>query len=128
MKLKFALLLIFLLPTATFSEDGGSPIGYPSVGEALEALRANPEAKISTQGGWTVVEVKNDEEMTLWSFTPESSPAHPAAIKRTIVEKDGSIYIDMKVLCQAEKKECDLLIQQFEQLNDNIRKSVQAGS
>ena len=64
----------------------------------------------------------------MWSFTPESHPAHPAAIKREVIERDGMVYIDMNALCQAEKRECDALIEQFKEINGKIRESMQAGT
>ena len=103
--------------------SGQSSIGYPSVAAALAALRAKPDVRIATQGGWTIVDDRADK--SIWSFTPAGHPAHPAAVKRTIVEKNGGIYIDMKVLCQASKSECDKLVDEFKVLNEQARKSMQ---
>ena len=103
-------------------------IGYPSVAAALEALKARPDAHISVQQGWTIVDINNGKEKTLWSFTPSNHPAYPAAIKRDILEKDGTIFIDMKALCEAKKIDCDALINEFEKLNEKISKRMQNGS
>lgn len=94
MKYLLALLISFLMPgvgDAAEAEKNDS-IGYSSVSEALQALQARPDAKISVHQGWTIVDVNNGKDMTLWSFAPEDHPAHPAAIKRDILEKDGSVY------------------------------------
>jgi len=100
-----------------------SPIGYPTVAAALEALRARSDANVSVQGGWTIVNVGS--ERSIWSFTPPEHPAHPAAIKRTLVLRDGAAFIDMRALCQADKAACDKLIEEFNQLNARIRESMQ---
>jgi hypothetical protein len=68
-------------------------IGYPSVAAALGALRAKPNVRIATQGGWTIVDDRADK--SIWSFTPAGHPAYPAAVKRSFVEKDGAIYIEI---------------------------------
>ena len=57
-----------------------SDIGYESPAAALAALREDPDATISTQEGWTIVSVQGENELALWSFTPESQllpVAHP---------------------------------------------------
>ena len=97
-------------------------IGYPTVAAALEALRARSDVKITVQGGWTIVSDPNSN--TLWSFTPSGHPAHPAAVKRSTVQKDGSVFIEMSALCQAEKAACDKLIEEFQALNDKIREDM----
>jgi hypothetical protein len=100
-----------------------SDIGYPSVAAALEALRARPDVSISEQDGWTIV---NDApNNTVWSFTPPGHPAHPAAVKRVVVEKAGAIYIDMSALCGAEKRACDQLVEEFKALNQKTAQAVQ---
>jgi hypothetical protein len=100
-----------------------SAIGYPTVAAALDALRARGDIKISVQDGWTIV--NEPKTNTFWSFTPAGHPAHPAAIKRTIVEKDGAFFIAMSGLCQAQKAACDKLMAEFRELNDRIRESMQ---
>lgn len=104
------------------SATENSSIGYKTVELALQALKNKDDTKLSIQGGWTIVEDKEESNLVLWSFTPESHPAHPAAIKRKVLEKNQAIYIQMSALCQAKKAECDKLMKEFEQLNKNIMK------
>jgi hypothetical protein len=102
----------------------GRGIGYSTVAAALEALRARSDVDISVQDGWTIV---NDRSAgTLWSFTPPSHPAHPAAAKRVVVEKNGSVSIEMSGLCEAEKAACDKLMAEFREMNDKIRASIRS--
>jgi len=104
------------------SKDSG--IGYPSVNEALSALKQKEGVALRVERGWTVA--KDSKENTMWSFTPEGHPAHPAAVKRSFFEKDGGIYMTMNVLCQATKKECDKLVAEFQELNKRIKKNMQS--
>lgn len=64
----------------------------------------------------------------LWSFTPEGHAAHPAAVKRTVLEKDGAVFIDMKVLCFGTQAACDKLVEEFKQLNERIKESMHHGA
>ncbi len=102
--------------------DNPRGIGYSSVAAALEALKARNDVKVNVQGGWTII---NDPSTnSLWSFTPPDHPAHPAAVKRSTIEKNGSVFLDMQALCQADKTACDKLITEFENLNDKIREDM----
>jgi hypothetical protein len=111
------------LPAAgPLPEAGHRTIGYNSVQEALAALKAKPSAQIRQQQGWTIISDQETENVSaLWSFSPEGYPAYPAAVKRITYEKDGGVYIEMKVLCQAAKESCDALVRDFQALNDRIK-------
>jgi hypothetical protein len=95
-----------------------SDLGYPTVAAALEALQKKADVRISQQGGWTVIE--DHASLTLWSFAPERHPAHPAAVRRKIVEERGNIYVQMNVLCEAAKQACDALVADFDKLNQQM--------
>jgi hypothetical protein len=102
-------------------ESPNNEIGYPTVAEALEALRSRPDVRISQQGGWTII---SEPASTVWSFTPPEHPAHPSAVKRSIFLRDGSTYIDMKVRCEASKAACDKLVADFQLLNQRMAESM----
>ncbi len=104
-------------------ESKGSSIGYASVDAARKALTARSDVDIRTaEGGWTVIVVP--KENTVWTFAPESHPAHPAAVKRAPFEKDGVIYLGTNVLCQAKKAVCDALVRDFIALNERIEQAM----
>ncbi len=107
-------------------ESQDSSIGYPSVPEALAALRADKGISESERGGWLIFADKAHN--TIWSFTPTTHPAHPSAVRREAVEKDGSIYVQMSVLCQADKVACDQLVRDFQQLNEQMRQAIKSDS
>jgi hypothetical protein len=89
---------------------------------ALDAMKAKPGVEVSDQGGWTIV--TDPAANTLWSFTPASHPAHPAAVKRTFVSRDGTLYLEMGALCQASQVACDNLMDEFNKLNDRMSASM----
>jgi Protein of unknown function (DUF4019) len=105
-----------IISIAAAAQQPSSGIGYPSVAAALEALKARTNVEIRVEQGWTIVNDKAAGEF--WSFTPPGHPAHPAAVKRTLVEKDGKLTINMSVLCQASKAACDKLVADFRELNE----------
>lgn len=105
-----------------------STIGYATVKEALDSLKKKAGTDVSVQGGWTIVSDKENGNMVLWSFSPENHDAHPAVIKRTVLEQGGFVKIRMTALCQAKKAPCDKLIEEFNELNAQIGKQMRNGS
>ena len=103
-------------------EANASTIGYKTVADALAALEANPNVQISVQGGWTIA--SDEGTKTIWSFAPKNDPSYPSAVKRTMKEHDGRVFVDMNILCQTSKPACDQLVLQFRQLNDRMRESM----
>ena len=124
--LSLVLSLSFHSNLLTAGDD--SPIGYKTVEEAYTALENNPEAVLTEYEGWKIFNIKNNGLYTLWSFTPHVDPAHPSAVKRVIANKDNQILINMSALCEAEKPQCDYLIEQFKAINEGIKKKMVNGS
>jgi len=119
--------IVAVLSASALAEDGSS-IGYPTVAAALEAVKSDPNAHVETKGGWTIVATAENGNQVLWSFAPESDPAYPSAVKRTVVESGGKVAIDMKVLCQSTKAACDKLVEQFQQLNERVKQGIHRGA
>ena len=101
-------------------------IDFPDVRAALEALRADTEAKFDGQGGWIVVATVERGNPVAWSFTPEGHPAHPSVVKRTVVEKGGTGYVELATLCEARESDCVRLLEEFKQINERIAQSARA--
>jgi hypothetical protein len=124
-------LLLLLGTTGIYAqsvEPGSEPtqvnggVGYPTVQAALAALKAKPGVKLREQQGWIIASDKESEGVSAsWSFTPEGNPAHPAAVKRILYEKDRQIVMETKVLCEAKKDACDALVRDFEVLAKRIQ-------
>ena len=100
-----------------------SSISYSTVAEARTALLAKPGAQAQEQQGWLII--NDSPEFTLWSFTPLGHEAHPAVIKRIIMQQGDGVFIEMSALCEAKKAPCDRLVDEFVKLNDTIRQNLQ---
>ena len=122
--LSAAVILLAFVGAARSGDD--ADIGYASPDAALEALRKNPAAQFSVTDGWTTVSLSDGGSIVTWSFTPKSHPASPAAVKRTMSQKDGAWYLEMKILCGGTKAACDKLNADFTQLNERMKKYIAA--
>ncbi len=98
-------------------------IGYSSVAAARDALAADRTAQFSERRGWTIVASREHGHPVEWFFTPAGHPAHPAVVKRTVVDEGGMGYVDLAVLCHTEQEACDALLEEFRQM-PAPRKSV----
>ncbi len=98
-----------------------SLIGYKTVDAAYQALESDASAAVTHYEGWVIFNQKGDGQYVLWSFTPDEHPAHPAVIRRFIVKKDNELFIQMSALCEANKFDCDSLVEAFEKINETIR-------
>ena len=140
MKTVFALLGLLLLSPVVLAhgvsipssdptplpEADNSTIGYANVAEALKALRAKPDAKITEQQGWTIIQ-ENDsaqDTMTLWSFAPENDPAYPAVAQRIVYKQDGAWFMRRNVHCEASKSACDKFVRDFEDLDERLKQEI----
>jgi hypothetical protein len=129
MKSIFIVLVTLFFSTQLIAEDKEHDIdGYTTYEDAYNALKGNPQAQFLTKNGWTIVNIEEANDFTVWSFTPETHAAHPAVVKRKMVKKDDVIYIDMKGICDADKPECDKLFTKFEEMNNNITEKMQSGT
>jgi len=106
---------------ASASEKGS--IGYPTVVDALIAAQKGMDAESRMERGWTIVETRERGIPVHWFFTHKGHPAHPAAIKRTMNSKEGAWDIDMAVLCEGPKAECDKLTEEFRLINEKLEKA-----
>jgi hypothetical protein len=126
MRVLSALMFVAAFANIAVAQDAASKTAsdreYATVAIALEALRAKSGVKISDLSGWTVIEDRST--LSLWSFTPPSHPAHPAAIHRKVVQEGDNIFVKMQVLCEAPKPACDKVVADFEDLNQRMTKAL----
>lgn len=116
--------LLIVSCLATAQPAARSDIGYASVAAALQDLPTKPGVTVSVREGWTIVD--DAANSTLWSFAPVGHAAYPAVVKRTVMNRDGQTFLDMRALCQAKKAPCDALMAQFQQMNTEMQKSFAA--
>ena len=124
----FLLALLYLPVSVAQQVDEPSPIGYATIEEAYNALKADSSVGMKEYEGWTIFNQKGDGKYILWSFTPDDHPAHPSVIRREIVKKDDEILIRMDALCNSNQLDCDLLIDQFKKINERISQDWAKGS
>lgn len=118
--------LVLSLAVGVTTGHAQGTIGYPSVAAARQAVVAAPGATASQQAGWLIVEDKATR--SLWSFVPNDHEAYPAAVKRTVAQRDdGRAFIDMSILCEAPKPACDRLAESFKALNEQTIRSLGGG-
>lgn len=110
------LLLAVLALAAPLHADEGD-IGYPSVSAARAALADRQDVRMSLADGWLTIE--DPAQRTLWTFAPESDPAHPAAIKRSVIPQGDQLVIRMDIRCEGAIDACDALEQHFLGLNQS---------
>lgn len=114
---------------AAAAEENSAPsndrtrIGYKSPQAALATLRMKPRVTEREENDWIVLNDKDDN--TIWSITTDAHPAHPTAVKRAFVERDGGVYVEMGVLCGASKDVCDHVVMQFQEIDDKLRRSFE---
>ena len=116
----FLVALLYLPVSVAQQVTEPSPIGYATIEEAYNALKADSAVGMKEYEGWTIFNQKGDGKYILWSFTPDDHPAHPSAIRREIVKKGDQILIKMDALCYSNQLDCDLLIDQFKNINERI--------
>ncbi len=92
-------------------EAPSNGIGYSDVGAALADLRANQEAEEGDVDGWTwFILAEAQGQLVLWAFAPFAHPAYPAAVKRTLAERDRAFVMETRTLCQAPLDACDAML------------------
>jgi DNA-binding IclR family transcriptional regulator len=45
-------------------------------------------------------------------------------VRREVVNRDGEVFITMAVPCHSSRFDCDQLIEQFEQINQNLKRKL----
>lgn len=128
MKIRILTFLTLMFVLVPFSNADGD-LGYQgknndglSPEDLLSQLKSDGETLIRMERDWTVA--TSNKLRVIWSFPPEQHPAYPSFVKREVIEKDGSVYMETSVRCGAEKIECDKLVKDFIELNSHIKNAV----
>lgn len=103
-------------------ESPGTDIGYASPQAALAALRDAPGVRMHEENGWIVI--ADQANNAIWSIASATNRAYPTAVKRSFVERDGGVVLDMKVSCGATKDVCDQVVRSFQELTARIQQQV----
>jgi hypothetical protein len=125
-RLIFGLALAPALVAATAAlAQSTDAIPYPTVAAALEGLRTKGGVNVRNEGGFTVIE--DARTMAIWTFTAAGHAAHPAVVRRGVVQRGTDIFVDMQVKCEAAKPACDKLTAEFQALTEQMRQSLNRG-
>ncbi len=92
---------------------------YGTPQSLLATLRQNPDVQVQQQEGWTLA--IDETHQRIWLFTPPTHAAHPAALKRELVEQEGVLVVRTGVLCGAPQPVCDELLQETERVDEILR-------
>ncbi|CDX19132.1 hypothetical protein MPLB_1750022 [Mesorhizobium sp. ORS 3324] len=67
----------------------------------------------------------SDDGLTQWVFTKSSEAAYPAVTCRRIVQdSQGNWISNREIRCEADRAACDGLTEEFEELDDQLRRSL----
>lgn len=94
-------------------------LGYESVAEARRSVVKIPGAASRTLNGWFVVEDKAGK--TIWSFPEQGQIGYPSVVRRRVIGKDGKVFVEMRVKCEAEEAACKELVERFASLDEKLR-------
>lgn len=89
-------------------------LNFPSVAAALKALQSQSGMTRSSYEDWTFFE--DASRRTQWVFAPDAHAAHPAAIRRAAVERDGRLVIEISLLCEGVPQGCHRVLKDFEEM------------
>lgn len=119
-----AIALLAVMSAAGAADSGArleidaAPFPYPTVAAAMDALLDDREAEVSVKAGWTYVDETVDGRPVHWAFTPEAHPAHPSALRRTPIDREGETWVNLSYRCESKKPEsCEALLEEARKLN-----------
>ena len=104
--------------------EASNQIEYSSVAEALAELSKKEGVQINVSQGWTVITEDKGTTITMWSFAPREQPTYPAVAKRVFYVEQSGWYVEMSILCEANKEACDKFNQDFVNLNEEMRRYI----
>ena len=83
-------------------------------GHSVEDLTKNPSAKITHEGGWTIVSKMENGNRVYWFLAPEVDNVSPAMFKKIIYTRNKSeLETETVSQCDAPKQTCDDLMKKF---------------
>ena len=92
------------------------------VGGSVEDLAKNPSAKITHEGGWTIVSKMENGNRVYWFLAPEVDNISPAMFKKIIYAGDKSeLETETVSQCEAPRQTCDDLMKKFKKLSEKYK-------
>jgi hypothetical protein len=111
-------LFVFLLAcSGTDNKTDASGAGH-----SVEDLAKNPSAKITHEGGWTIVSKMENGNRVYWFLAPEVDNVSPAMFKKIIYAGDKSeLETETVSQCEAARQTCDDLMKKFKKLSEKYK-------
>ncbi len=111
--------VLFLL-VACYGTD--SKKGTSVAGQSVESLTKDSSAKITHEGGWTIVSKMENTDRVYWFLAPEVDNVSPAMFKKIIYSGDKR-ELESKIVseCEAPKQTCDDLMKQFKVMSEKYK-------
>ena len=113
----FPLFFTLLACSGTDSKTDATGVGY-----SVEDLAIKPSAKITHEGGWTIISKIENGNRIYWFLAPEVDNVSPAMFKK-IVYKKNKIELETETVseCDAPRQTCDDLMKKFKSLSEKYR-------
>jgi len=111
-------LFVFLVAcSGTDSKTDASGVGH-----SVEELTKSPSAKITHEGGWTIISKIENGDRVYWFLAPEVDNVSPAMFKK-IVYAENKSELETKTVskCDAPKQTCDDLMNKFKNLSEKYK-------
>jgi hypothetical protein len=71
------------------------------------------------------VAFEDRDNAAVWTFTKPEHEAHPSVVCRAIIgNPDGSVSMDMRVLCVGTDATCERLVAAFKELNERMAEAL----
>jgi hypothetical protein len=115
------LLPIVLFVTSHASDVDG--VGFNSVEEAKRSLALAKGISADRVDRWQLF--VDDENGVVWVFPEKGRAGYPSVIRRRVVNDQGHLAIETRVLCEAVQSECEALMRQLSELDVTIQKRMQ---
>jgi len=92
-----------------------NPIEYSKVGIAMQSLLGRRDVAIAVEEGWSIF---TERSGTIWSFVPLNHPGYPALMRQRVrFAENGTVTVDMAVLCEATKTPCEKVVAEMRERN-----------
>ncbi|PCJ85519.1 MAG: hypothetical protein COA54_10940 [Thiotrichaceae bacterium] len=111
---------LFFILVACYGTDyktDASGAGY-----SVDDLAKSPSAKITHEGGWTIVSKIENGDRIYWFLVPEVDKVSPAMFKKIVYTKNKS-ELQTKIVsqCDAPKQICDDLMKNFKNISEKYK-------
>ena len=87
-------------------------------------VKTSPVAKYNNETD-RYVTYEGPTPMTLWAFAKPSNTAYPLSTCLQIFDKNGAVYAERKMHCDATRAQCDKAFVEFDELDRLNRRMLQ---